>query len=284
MLEGVMQVERVLIAIGQHHSDDAAKLVCQLLAAILRERNYPRADEAAAELEQLRPAIDYLLLMRAVEGGCFRLQTDDMQVTLRPLYNPTGDEDLSLPPVGVLGDLPADAAVSLVIERNPAISIDERIVTQVTQAGRLQALKIEVELPAEEKQGQTFAVDPPITQLQQVLAALHLAADGLMQEATELVESHRLWQMEEALVAYTIIVKKLRIIVGTLEHGQPVDVSKIALHVERAETTTYRCGVYLAPPYTKRIRWSQDRSGYRDFHVGNVPLDKLDEASHFLLE
>jgi hypothetical protein len=184
----------------------------------------------------------------------------------------------------VLGDLPADAAISIVIVRNPAVSIDERLVTQATMADRLQVLKIVVELPAEEKPGHALPADPAITQLQKVLAALNLAEDTLTQEATELVESHRLWQMEEALVAYTIIVKQLRIIVGNLEPDQLVDVSKIALHVERAETTTYRCGVYLAPPYTQRSRWSQDRSGYRDFHVGNVPLEKLDEASHFLLE
>jgi len=279
-----MKVDRVLAAVAQRPSTDTARMVGEFFVSCLKQRNHPHIHQIEQELVVLMPLIDYLLIMHAVEGGFFRLETGDMEITLRASYDvPVTTEDLSVPSLGVMGNISEESPITLIINRNQDVPVDKNLLAIVDKVNDRKILNIRVEAIAKGEAKRDLVQKEPVPQLKAVIEALHLPSDLLEKDVQELVDSTSLWRAEEALVAHTIAIRNLRVIVGELELGRSVEVDKITFHIERVGTKEYKLGVFLIPPFTKRERWEQDRTPYRDFIIGDVPQAQLEEAIHLLL-
>ncbi len=292
------EILRVLDAVSVRPSRESAKVVCSFFYDCLKLMHYPNADKVGQELtaKPFVDLIDHLLLMHAVEKGFFRLETDDVQITLRASYNPIEEEELGLPSLALQGEPSTTSSVTFVIGRNLDTVIDERMLGVLKTINQRNVLQVRVEPPVEANipsipgpgptpKQQDTEQQEPVQQVSKVIELLGLSTNFFKKNLQELIESTRLWRTEDALVALTIVIKNVRIIIGMVDPNKPIDVAKIKFHLDRMESNEYTLGVLLVPPATKKKRWQEDNQGkgYRDIVVGNVPQEKLDEAEHELL-
>jgi len=293
---------RIIDAVSVRPSKESAKVVGKFFYDCLQLMHYPNTGRVGQELgsKPFVDLIDHLLLMHAVEKGFFRLETDDVQITLRVSYNPMEEEELGLPSLALLGEPTTTSSITFVIGRSPDAVIDERMLSVLKTINQRNVLQVRVEplvevntplIPVreptleQETELQETELQEPVQQVSKVIELLGLSMSFLKKNLQELTESSRLWRTEDALVALTIVVKNVRIIVGMVDPNKPIDVAKIKFLLDRIEGNEYILGVLLVPPATKKKRWQEDNQGkgYRDILVGSVPQEKLDEAEHELL-
>lgn len=305
-------IDRVLDAVSMRPTKESARVVCNFFVDCLKQTQ--NSGFAQIRQELLAPTfvgtIEYLLIMHGVEKGFFRLENDVLQITLRVSYNPMEEEDLSLPTLALSRAVSAESPVTFVIARNQEVSLDESMLealNRVNQRGNLHVRSefIGVGVPAipvplpDSDLPPTIPVPPPdsnvpptlpvpqsiVQQVRNVVELLGLSTSYLVKNLQELMDTARLWQEDKSLVAFTLVVKNLRVIVGLKDPNKPLNLETIKFHLERLGATTYTLGVLLIPPSTRRQRWNDDEKGkgYRDFQVGSVPQDELDKAEHKIL-
>lgn len=93
-------------------------LACDFIGEVLSARNYESHDAVMADLIRLGGAVSTLLTTRQLLGAEILFQAEDMELTLAfrsadPDHRPV--PQLAMPPIGILGELPASSAPRLVL-------------------------------------------------------------------------------------------------------------------------------------------------------------------------
>jgi len=289
--------ERTIAAYTIRTTKVAAQMICDFLVGCINYRKYPSVNQIAEELNVLRDdVIDYLLTIHAVDadkGGYIRLGTGDMEVVLHPSYIVGVIEDIGTPALGMLGMIPLtlETPIELIIGIDPNVPLDRGgVISVLDKVNQCKALHVRLEnaihaKPVDEQQ--TKEQPAEVLQLHKILDTLKLPTERLDKNAHDLTNCIRLWQAEDAFVACTITFiengVKIRLTSGQQNEGQPPDVDQIIFHLKKNDIHNYGLGVLLVSPFTPRDRWKEDRQVYRDFYIGDVAREKVDQAAHLLL-
>ncbi|GIF09768.1 hypothetical protein [Actinoplanes siamensis] len=107
-----MKAERSITA-ARHSAGRTIDKLSEFAAAVLTARHYPHADQVGAQLRALAPLFNLLLAKRTVGSPALVVRSGDMRIGLRVEYDMNAEENLSVPSMDLLDELPADAEVEV---------------------------------------------------------------------------------------------------------------------------------------------------------------------------
>ncbi len=290
----IHQIERTLASVAMRPSTETARDALRFFIGCLGQRRYQRKDLIAQEFLALVPLLDYLLILHGVEGGALTLRCPDMQITLQPSYDVlNAEEDLSIPSLGVLAPLPADVPLTFIIRVNADMGND-KTVSQMLNALKLNLLKVQLEVkgsPQPTAQSDpTSAASDIVRAVRKIVESLGLAQDVVSKHATQLTENIRAWQAEDALVAWCLVCKQIRVIVSFISVERTVDpqqVEEIKKLLEKEDSNGYTLGVFLQEyATTDSAYWKQDdgTNVYKDIVLGKIVTKELEKARYWILK
>lgn len=289
----IHQIERTLVSVAMRPSTETARDALQFFIGCLGQRRYQQKDLVSQEFLALVPLLDYLLILHGIEGGALTLRCPDMQITLQPSYDVlSAEEDLSIPSLGVLAPMPADVPLTFIISVNAAISNDTTVSRMLNDL-RPGLLNVQLEVKGHPQLAAHFdptcASSDIVVAIKKIVESLGLSQDVLSKQAAQLTENIRAWQAEDALVAWCLVCKQLRVIVSFLSVERPVDlqqVEEIKKMLREEERNSYTLGVFLQGYATiDSLYWKQDdgTNTYKDIIVGRVSPKELENARYWIL-
>jgi hypothetical protein len=294
----IHQIERTLASVAMRPSAETAKEAVRFFTACLEQRGYPYKEQVAQEFLALVSLLDYLIIIHSLEHGALILQTPDMQITLKPSYDALNtEEDLSVPSLGVLDALPADAPLTFIIGVNPA-TINDKTLAQMSESGQQKLLNVRIEAKGQERPEPEPTLLPDtilpsqdlLGSARKIIANLGLSVDFLETQVNRLLKNTRQWREEEALLALTIVFKNVRVVVGLISHNQLIDkdkLNKLKADLQKEGIQKYTLGVFLIPPASPPAdpeHWKQDDKTYKDVPLGSISQGDLKKAEHLLLQ
>jgi hypothetical protein len=107
-----VKAERSITA-ARHSAGQTIEELSKFATAVLTARRYQHADQVGAQMKSLTPLFNLLLAKRAVANPALVVRTDDMQIGLQVDYDMNAEDNLSVPPMDLLDDLPANAQVEV---------------------------------------------------------------------------------------------------------------------------------------------------------------------------
>jgi hypothetical protein len=110
-----VKVERSITA-ARRAAGQTIDEMSKFTAAVLTARRYPHADQVGTQLRSLTPLFNLLLVKRTVGSPALVIQTDDMRIDLHVDYDMNAEENLSVPPMDLLNELPANAKVEVLVQ------------------------------------------------------------------------------------------------------------------------------------------------------------------------
>ncbi|MBL7257291.1 hypothetical protein [Paractinoplanes lichenicola] len=110
-----MKAERSITAV-RHSAGRTIDELTKFATAVLTARRYPHAEQVGAQLRSLTPLFNLVLATRAAGAPALLVGTRDMQIGLHLDYDMNAEENLSVPPMDLLEELPADAQVEVTVQ------------------------------------------------------------------------------------------------------------------------------------------------------------------------
>ena len=291
----IHQIERTLASVAMRPSAETAKDAVKFFTACLEQRRYPRQEQVTKEFLALVPLLDYLLIIHGLEHGALVLQAPDMQITLQPSYDAFhAEEDLSIPSLGVLDALPADAPLTFIIGVNSS-TINDPTLAQMSRGSQQKLLTVKIEAQGQARPEPEPTLLPSqdlVGTTRRIIANLGLSVDFLTAQADRLLKNTRLWREEEALLALTIVFKNVRVVIGLMNPTQPIDenkLNKLKAYLKQEGIQKYTLGVILVPPASPPAdpdHWKPDDRAniYNDVPLGSISQGELEKAEHLLLQ
>ncbi|MEV6349093.1 hypothetical protein [Actinoplanes sp. NPDC051851] len=109
-----MKAERSITA-ARYSAGQTIEKLSTFATDVLAARHYPHTGPVGDQLRSLTPLFNLLLATRTAGSPALVVRTGDMEIALRIDYDMNAEDNLSVPSMGLLDELPADATVEIAV-------------------------------------------------------------------------------------------------------------------------------------------------------------------------